>query len=62
MLLHHYSEHGFSVARLGYIDKAMSYFKTRLTDPLFIFISDDKRWCKSNINRNNTVISPFDKQ
>ena len=34
-------------------------FKTRLTDPLLIVISDDKRWCKSNINRNNTVISPF---
>ena len=59
MLLHHKIEHGFSVAGLGYIDKAMSYFNTRLNDPLFIVLSDDKRWCKSNLNRTNTVISPF---
>ena len=60
MLLRSFSKRGFSVAGLGYINKAMSYFKTRLTDPLFIVLSDDKRWCKSNLNRNNTVISPFD--
>ena len=28
MLLHHYSKRGFSVAGLGYIDKAMSYLNT----------------------------------
>ena len=59
-LLPHNNERGFVVAGLGYIDKAMSYFKTRLNDPLFFVLSDDKRWCKSNLNRTNTVISPFD--
>ena len=59
-LLPHNNERGFTVAGLGYIDKAMSYFKTRLNDPLFFVLSDDKRWCKSNLNRTNTVISPFD--
>ena len=57
----HDQRRGFSVAGLGYINKAMSYFNTKLNDPLFIVLSDDKRWCKSNLNRNNTVISPFNK-
>ena len=60
MLLHSKIEHGFSVAGLGYINKAMSFFNTRLNDPLFIVLSDDKSWCKTNLNRTNTVISPFD--
>ena len=52
---------GFGFAGLGYIDKAMSYIKTRLNaDPLFIVLSNDKEWCNSNLNRSNTVISPFD--
>ena len=52
---------GFGFAGLGYIDKAMSYIKTRLNaDPLFIVLSNDKGWCNSNLNRRKTVISPFD--
>ena len=54
-------KHGFGFAGLGYINKAMSYFNTKLNDPLFIVMSDDKRWCKLNLNRTNTVISPFNK-
>ena len=61
MLLQHHNKRGFSVAGLNFIHRAMSYFNTRLNDPLFIVLSDDKRWCKSNLKRNNTVISPFDK-
>ena len=54
-------ERGYGVAGLGYIEKAMSYFKTKLNDPLFIVLSDDIRWCQSNLDKSNTVFSPFDK-
>ena len=50
---------GYSVAGLAYINKAMAYFKKRFTNPQFIALSEDKDWCNENLNRSDTIISPF---
>ena len=50
---------GYTVAGLDYIDRAMLFFKTRLTGPQFIVLSEDKGWCYEHLNSSDTVISPF---
>ena len=49
--------YGKAVASMKYITTAMAYFQTRYNDSLFVVVSDDKRWCKTNLAGNNVVIS-----
>ena len=42
-----------------YIDKAMSYLKSMYSDLVFIFVSDDIKWCKKHFCDKDIYFSPF---
>ena len=42
-----------------YIDNAMSYLKSMYSDLVFIFVSDDIKWCKTHFHGNDIYFSPF---
>lgn len=41
---------------LGYLYKAMNYFKKQFQNTVFIVCSDDMDWCKRNIQPNPNVV------
>ena len=49
--------YGKAVASKKYITTAMAYFKKRYNDSLFVVVSDDKRWCKTNLAGKDVVVS-----
>ncbi|XP_078511179.1 galactoside alpha-(1,2)-fucosyltransferase 2-like [Lissotriton helveticus] len=38
------------VAHKGYLDKAMTYFRDKYEEPVFVVTSNGMQWCKENIN------------
>ncbi|KAJ7313965.1 hypothetical protein JRQ81_005806 [Phrynocephalus forsythii] len=38
------------VADRSYLEKAMNYFRTKYTNPIFVVTSNGMKWCKENIN------------
>ena len=50
---------GRVVASVRYIEKAKWYFRMIYKDPVFVVISNDKKWCKDNIADNYTIFSTF---
>ena len=51
MLLKHNVRRGYTVATLEYVMDAMKYFERSLTrsNNLFVIVSDDMTWCRSNL-------------
>lgn len=54
-------KHGYTVANVTHIKQAMRYYKRKFSKVQFVVLSDDIKWCKGNIKRENAVIhfSPF---
>ena len=50
-------EFGKAVASKKYIRTAMKYFEKRYNDSFFVVVSDDKRWCKTNLTGTDVVVS-----
>ena len=50
---------GRVVADKNYIRKSMDFFRGKYKDAFFIILSDDKQWCKNNINGSDVVFSNF---
>ena len=51
---------GKVVADRYYIKKAMDFYKHLYPDSFFVVVSNDKRWCKSNIEGDNVLFSDFE--
>ena len=49
--------YGKAVAGKKYISAAMTYFQTRYNNSFFVVVSDDKRWCITNLAGQNVVVS-----
>ena len=52
---------GRVVAKMDYINRAMSYFRRNYKDMFFIVVSDDMQWCRDNIRSDGVIFSPFEK-
>ncbi len=42
-------ERGYSVANVEYIKRAMSYFRKKYKNVIFVVCSDDKKWSRNNV-------------
>ncbi|CAF4869119.1 unnamed protein product [Rotaria socialis] len=50
---------GFAVSTMSYILRGLLYFSQKYPDSIFIIVSDDKPWCRTNIGSHlNTVVLP----
>lgn len=52
--------HGYTIADMTYINKAMQYYDSIFNNLQFIVLSDDINWCKENIVDRNATFSPFE--
>ena len=53
---------GFSSADVGFLNRSMTYFTNKFRDnqTVFIFISDDIKWCQKHFQgKSNVFFSPF---
>ncbi|XP_069492420.1 galactoside alpha-(1,2)-fucosyltransferase 2-like [Ambystoma mexicanum] len=41
------------VADKGYLEKAMTYFRNKYQEPIFVVASNDMKWCKQNIDASS---------
>lgn len=48
---------GYITANITYIKKARAFYAKKYVNITFIAVSDDKAWCRENIN--NIILSPF---
>ncbi|XP_067653232.1 galactoside alpha-(1,2)-fucosyltransferase 2-like [Haliotis asinina] len=47
---------GYTSAPLSYMLKAMRHMKTKFRDPIFLIATDDKRWCRENLQFPDVVL------
>ena len=50
---------GYTFADIHYIHEAMSLYRRRYTNAIFIIISDDMTWCKKNVVNFDVMYSDF---
>ncbi|XP_046550387.1 galactoside 2-alpha-L-fucosyltransferase SEC1-like [Haliotis rubra] len=51
-----YREMGYTSAPLSYIRKAIRHMKTKFRDPIFLIATDDKRWCRKNLQSPDVIL------
>ena len=50
---------GFATADMGYIGKAMNFYRKRYDRAIFVVVSDDIPWCRENIKGVDVIFSPY---
>lgn len=50
---------GNTVGNEYYLKNAMDFYKKQYKNSFFVFVSDDKKWCKQNIVSNDVIFSDF---
>ena len=50
---------GNTVASVNYLKNAMNFYKKQYDNAFFVFVSDDKKWCKQNIISDDVIFSDF---
>ena len=52
-----HQEMGYTIASTDYISKAMNFYRYKVRHALFIVVSDDMDWCRTNINGSDVRYS-----
>jgi galactoside 2-L-fucosyltransferase 1/2 len=51
----HELKRGYNVADIGFIRKAMDYFRNKYSNPIFVIATDDKRWVAANVVGSDVI-------